>query len=99
MKLIFYLCFLKSFLKLGILIAIAQLWENYLVFRDVGNRYTGKSIGEITYGSECKYKRFQLMTAQRYLKQRKQRTTNITERLASGSKINSERWRCGPTNL
>jgi flagellin len=59
-----------------------------LVFRDVGNRYTGKSIGEITMAVNVNTN-VSAMTAQRYLNNANSAQQTSMERLASGSKINS----------
>jgi flagellin len=59
-----------------------------LVFRDVGNRNTGKSIGEITMAVNVNTN-VSAMTAQRYLNNANSAQQTSMERLASGSKINS----------
>jgi flagellin len=59
-----------------------------LVFRDVGNRYTGKSIGEITMAVNVNTN-VSAMTAQRYLNSANSAQQTSMERLSSGSKINS----------
>jgi flagellin len=59
-----------------------------LVFRDVGNRYTGKSIGEITMAVNVNTN-VSAMTAQRYLNSATNAQQTSMERLSSGSKINS----------
>jgi flagellin len=59
-----------------------------LVFRDVGNRNIGKSIGEITMAVNVNTN-VSAMTAQRYLNNANSAQQTSMERLASGSKINS----------
>jgi flagellin len=59
-----------------------------LVFRDVGNRYTGKSIGEITMAVNVNTN-VSAMTAQRYLNNANSAQQTSMERLSSGFKINS----------
>jgi flagellin len=59
-----------------------------LVFRDVGNRYTGKSIGEITMAVTVNTN-VSAMTAQRYLNNANSSQQTSMERLSSGFKINS----------
>ncbi|CAV17804.1 Polar flagellin B [Vibrio atlanticus] len=59
-----------------------------MVFRDVGNRYTGKSIGEITMAVNVNTN-VSAMTAQRYLNSANSAQQTSMERLSSGSKINS----------
>jgi len=59
-----------------------------LVFRDVGNRNTGKSIGEITMAVNVNTN-VSAMTAQRYLNNANSAQQTSMERLSSGSKINS----------
>jgi flagellin len=59
-----------------------------LVFRDVGNRTIGKSIGEITMAVNVNTN-VSAMTAQRYLNSANSAQQTSMERLASGSKINS----------
>jgi len=61
-----------------------------LVFRDVGNRYTGKSIGEITMAVNVNTN-VSAMTAQRYLNSANTAQQTSMERLSSGFKINSEK--------
>lgn len=61
---------------------------NYLVFRDVGNRYTGKSIGEITMAVTVNTN-VSAMTAQRYLNNANSAQQTSMERLSTGFKINS----------
>jgi flagellin len=59
-----------------------------LVFRDVGNRYIGKSIGEITMAVNVNTN-VSAMTAQRYLNNANSAQQTSMERLSSGFKINS----------
>jgi flagellin len=59
-----------------------------LVFRDVGNRYTGKSIGEITMAVTVNTN-VSAMTAQRYLNNANSAQQTSMERLSTGFKINS----------
>ncbi|MEZ9078544.1 flagellin, partial [Vibrio cyclitrophicus] len=53
-----------------------------MVFRDVGNRYTGKSIGEITMAVNVNTN-VSAMTAQRYLNNANSAQQTSMERLAS----------------
>ncbi|WP_250132417.1 hypothetical protein, partial [Vibrio crassostreae] len=67
-RLIIFLWFFKSFSKASEFRAVikSNFERTTLVFRDVGNRYTGKSIGEITMAVNVNTN-VSAMTAQRYL--------------------------------